>query len=511
MKSRLFLRRTRQVFVAGMVLAALALPAAASKDVPPAPMATKGIPTNDNFVNRQSVLLPFSTTITDAQMATVEVNEDLGTCVGAMKHTVWYTITIPEATVTITTPGTSYDGQTDTFVNVYEGSGSLGSLTPVACNDDNGPIGSARLEVSLDAGRYFVQIGKCCSTAATTASVLGVDIDIAPHGPAPTNDNFANSMPLNLPYFGYTTGVQRALIEQGEPLHPCRLFGSGTGSHSVWYSFTIPFSMSLTLDTLGSNMIGFNGSTSDTLMSVWQGASLGNLTNIACSDDNSGSTSKITHAFAPGTYYVQVSNYSQSATLVDSSTYALRVSGDFINGNMIDLATRQGGFETGVAPWKTANLSGDKKKCGGIGQTGTCAFSFKGSAGENSSISQSFKNFGSFGLNAGDQFYVQYYIKTTNVVANSFKMSLKITYTDGTPATTKTITYGGTSGSYMAAWELITAASSAVKKVTVKFQNTSTTGQVLLDSVLFAFQPVPARGVEVLPPPSAPANFRGSN
>ncbi|MBK8136063.1 MAG: hypothetical protein IPK52_09505 [Chloroflexi bacterium] len=497
---------------ATLFLLILAIPAAAdAKELPLASSVARGVPINDNFAGRQPISLPFSTTIIDAQLATVEASEDIGGCASNVKNTVWYVITIPNAVVTVTTPGTSFDGSTDTFVNIYEGTGSLGSLTPVACNDDDGPIGSARLEISLDAGRYYVQIGKCCATAATTPSMLGVSIVLAPHGPAPANDLFANAMPLSLPYYGFTTGVQRALIEAGEPLHPCRMSSAATGSHSVWYTFTIPFTMSLTLDTLGSSLTNISGNSTDTLMSVWQGASLGSLSNVACSDDNVVTTAKLTHNFQPGTYYVQVSYYSMAQNLTGASNYALRVSSDFINGNMIDLAVRQGGFETGAAPWNTVNLNGDKKKCGGIGHTGSCAFVFKGGAGENSSISQTFKSFGSFGINAGDTFFVQFYVKPTNVQPDSFKMSLKISYTDGTPATVRTQTYGGTAGGYLAAWDTITAASSAVKKVSLKFQNKSTTGQVLVDSVLLAFQPVPARGAEALPAPVAPVGFRGGN
>jgi hypothetical protein len=58
----------------------------------------------------------------------------------------------------------------------------------------------------------------------------------------------------------------------GEPNHAGK-----TGGRSIWYSWTSPVTGTVTIDTVGSNF--------DTLLAVYEGSSLSNLTEIVANDD----------------------------------------------------------------------------------------------------------------------------------------------------------------------------------------------------------------------------------
>src|SRR5439155_23301757 len=79
-------------------------------------------------------------------------------CQGSFGKGVWYTFT-PSASgmVTVSTCGSTFD----TVLAVY--TGSCGSLTPLACNDDNGPAcatSQASVSFSATSGTtYFILAG----------------------------------------------------------------------------------------------------------------------------------------------------------------------------------------------------------------------------------------------------------------------------------------------------------------------------------------------------------------
>src|SRR5213075_1279741 len=74
---------------------------------------------------------------------------------------------------------------------------------------------------------------------------------------------------------------KRASLEHGEPLHARKL-----GGRSIWYTWTAPVTGVTTFRTLGS--------TFDTLMAIYSGISVTNLTTIDSDEDRGGFyTSKI--------------------------------------------------------------------------------------------------------------------------------------------------------------------------------------------------------------------------
>ncbi len=83
-----------------------------------------------------------------------------------------------------------------------------------------------------------------------------------------------------------------------DPYYPCTV---SKGFKSVWYAYTPATDGVVTITTLGSAF--------DTVLGIWQGTR-GNLTNLACNDDYSGTTSRVSLALSAGqTYLIEVAGY----------------------------------------------------------------------------------------------------------------------------------------------------------------------------------------------------------
>lgn len=107
---------------------------------------------------------------------------------------------------------------------------------------------------------------------------------------APANDNFANATLITLPY-GAVVNDAEAALEVGEP-NP----SYDTMEKTVWYKFVPAFTGDVRIENMPHS--------SDTLMAVYTGASLGTLTEVAADDDYD---YIITLAVINGTtYYIQL-------------------------------------------------------------------------------------------------------------------------------------------------------------------------------------------------------------
>jgi hypothetical protein len=107
----------------------------------------------------------------------------------------------------------------------------------------------------------------------------------------PPNDNFASATVISGAQ-GTTNGANiRATREPGEPNH-----AGNAGGASVWYNWTSPTNGSVTIDTIGSAF--------DTLLAVYTGTVVSNLTSVA-SDNGSagGGASRVTFSATSGTVY----------------------------------------------------------------------------------------------------------------------------------------------------------------------------------------------------------------
>jgi len=254
-------------------------------------------PPNDNFANRITLSgTHINNETADNAGATREPNEPFHADALGGKS-VWWTWTAPASGgVTLTTGGSVID----TVLGVYTGN-SLANLVFVAGNDED-PLSTAGLESRVTFN----------ATSGTTYQIavdgydgdegfirLRLDLDSA--FPVPSNDNFANRIPLtgsNITTNGSNVG---ATFEIDEPMHLVTF-----GGKSVWWTWTAPSSGGVTLDTSGSVV--------DTILCVYKGNSLANLTFVAGNDEDyvttvEGDSKCRFNATAGMTYQIVVDGY----------------------------------------------------------------------------------------------------------------------------------------------------------------------------------------------------------
>jgi C1A family cysteine protease len=114
----------------------------------------------------------------------------------------------------------------------------------------------------------------------------------------PANDNFSNRALLVGTNVTVTNANLNATAQPGEPAH-----AGATASHSVWWTWTAPGAGVVTVNTLGSSF--------DTVLAVYTGSIVTNLTSVASNDDANGQrTSSLTfNATAGAAYQLAVDGY----------------------------------------------------------------------------------------------------------------------------------------------------------------------------------------------------------
>jgi hypothetical protein len=114
------------------------------------------------------------------------------------------------------------------------------------------------------------------------------------------SDFFATCASLSGASGSYSDETTYATKEAGEPNH-----AGNPGGHSLWYCWTAPTNLPITFDTLGS--------TFDTLLAVYTGNNVSNLTLIGSNDDIAGWTnrqSRVTFTPVAGaTYHIVVDGF----------------------------------------------------------------------------------------------------------------------------------------------------------------------------------------------------------
>lgn len=171
-------------------------------------------------------------------------------------------------------------------------------------------------------------------------------------GAAVTNDMFANALPLAGTSGAVSTITTNATKEYGEPDH-----AGSAGGKSVWWYFTAPADGILTLST--------SNSTFDTVMGLYTGSDVADLTTIAANDDAflgaPGGFSRIDQAVRSGvTYYVAVDGYAGASgtavltySFVPTTVYNVTVTGTV--GGSVQLTGTNALGGTTIVP----NASGD--------------------------------------------------------------------------------------------------------------------------------------------------------
>ncbi|MCC6414443.1 MAG: immunoglobulin domain-containing protein, partial [Opitutaceae bacterium] len=146
-----------------------------------------------------------------------------------------------------------------------------------------------------DAGVYAVTVTNALGTVTSLAATLTL-------ASPPANDNFADAELMT----GASTTANGTTVgatgETGEPIH----YNSNGTASSIWYRWTAPASGNVTIDTLGSTI--------DTVLAVYTGTALANLTSLGSDDDAVGLASRLTLPVESGiTYYIVVGGWSSSA------------------------------------------------------------------------------------------------------------------------------------------------------------------------------------------------------
>jgi hypothetical protein len=216
-------------------------------------------PGNDDFDNATAISsLPFSDALDTTQATTASDDPD---CSGTGDaHSVWYSFT-PSTTVVViaNTFGSDYD----TTLSAY--TGSRGSLTQIACNDDSGSLQSQIGFTAAGGVTYHLMV------ASFDGSPGGqLTFSIRQAAPPPANDAFGNATIIHALPFSDAIDTSGATGASSDP--QC-----DGHAHSVWYAFTPGTTVEVVADTFGSDY--------DTTLSAYKGT-LASLTQIACNDDS---------------------------------------------------------------------------------------------------------------------------------------------------------------------------------------------------------------------------------
>jgi hypothetical protein len=144
---------------------------------------------------------------------------------------------------------------------------------------------------------------------------LGWTGSSTPPPPPPDNDNFISAQNIG-GCSGNVNGTNvGATKETGEPNHSPDNNG---GSKSVWYAWQAPATGTATITTAGSSF--------DTVLGVYTGASVGSLTSIVKNDDTNANdtTSSVTfNATAGTTYMIAVDGYNNGGSGGDTGSITL--------------------------------------------------------------------------------------------------------------------------------------------------------------------------------------------
>lgn len=209
----------------------------------------------------------------------------------------WYRWTAPATTgMTFTTAGSGFD----TVLAVYSGD-SLGSLVPVAANDDSADFPLSGLSFPAVAGTtYFIAVDGHDGAAGK----VGLEWHPGFEEEQLLNDNLATAQILTGERGEVGLYNRGATKEPGEPAHADNLGGA-----SVWFRWTAPLSGLVAFDTEGAEI--------DTVIAVYAGDSIGTLGAALASNDDINAdseiyTSRLTiNAVAGRTYSIAVDGYGE--------------------------------------------------------------------------------------------------------------------------------------------------------------------------------------------------------
>jgi hypothetical protein len=239
-------------------------------------------PHNDNATDAKIIRdLDFSATANN-QDATTEPGETLDRCnYQTENRTRWYRYTPVWGTTVHVTVQSDFDA----ILTIWLGD-SPDSLQFFDCSDQGGADTVERVGIDIEQGvRYWFRVaGKENAFGSYTLNVISGQ-------PAPpANDNFVDARLIAGQPFSTHGNTQYARPEAGEP-PMCT-----PTEHIVWFRYESHRRRLLMASTWGSSF--------DTVLGVFRGTSLADLTAVACNDDTGGlQHSKVIFRARPGVTY----------------------------------------------------------------------------------------------------------------------------------------------------------------------------------------------------------------
>lgn len=158
------------------------------------------------------------------------------------------------------------------------------------------PSGRYWLEAIVDPANSILE-----SNETNNAARILIDL-VVPSSQPPPNDRFSNSTVIPTVTAGEFGFNSRATSEAGEPAH----YTGNDASRSVWWQWTAPSNMNVTVSTDGSSF--------DTVLSAYVGTNVSKLTHVAFDDDSGvGNNSRITFSATAGTtYHIAVDGFMEA-------------------------------------------------------------------------------------------------------------------------------------------------------------------------------------------------------
>lgn len=434
-----------------------------------------------------------TTDISQIQGTTTETNEPIHPCFGVLAaNSYWYEFYVPAGDVLLSTHN-STGAASDAVMTIWTGT-SITGLTPVECDDNDGIDDHAVISRHLDPGLYILQVSRASTLPAAVPGDLHVNLNFTPDGTVPSNNTFANAIPLTLPTSVTVTGIVNASASESDPASGC----SGTYTpHSVWYSLTVAEDVRVGVLTTSSS------GTEQRYLAILKDIGGSVYQNVFCSGDSDETAHMVN--LATGSYVVALGTTLANG-YTDLPDITLNLSLDLL---------KNGGFEEGMAPWTVVNKTNDKRKCdldGGsnpITSYGDCAFVFKGSTGELATLIQNMPLPEGL-VNTGDLTAIPYF-RIKGAATTKLKMKLKMTLASGDPLKCK-LTSNPADISTQFPITTTCPLPANLTKLKLSLTHVSTSGKLTLDEVSVRIEKAAGGRASsgVLPPPVAPLGFRGN-
>jgi len=292
----------------------------------PSPTPGSGALSNDDFDAATSISsFPYTAVQETGQATSASDDPLMGPGMGANSNTVWFTLMAPgNGSLRVSTAGSSYDTVLAAFT------GSRGSLSLVASNDDTGSSVQSEMLFDVQSGTtYYLEVAQYgtpgggtlqltveySSSPAPTATLIPSPTPLPTYSswywpsttPLPTatpaapppNDDFGSAITIG--GFPFTSNVDtRGATSASDD--PAMTAAGERNSNTVWYRLVAPADGSVHASTIGSSY--------DTVLAVFTGTR-GRLALLATNDDSGAyvQSDLVFNVQSGVTYYLEVAQY----------------------------------------------------------------------------------------------------------------------------------------------------------------------------------------------------------